>query len=283
MPKLDEMIMIEVLELLTPTQKQSILVHARQLAKGNAAAPERGNERVGWDHVKRKDQASDVAFPIDDDRPNAGPKAAAHSSTVTTASDNQGLIRCEFCKAKVKPSRYANHLRKAHKTAATAAVKPVVNSKTKLKDPHARRLCGTCSAIVDANLYDEHIRETHGTTSNPVPSSNAPMAPDRNRQKSDIPKDQSPGTTAEAAPYPPGWFIDGRKRSSKGDASRQATAKGITQSARTHPTPPSKPPVKPPKIKKKNKGAKSKGKKTQQSRKSRFRPRLLQGGLCNPR
>jgi len=171
---------------------------------------------------------------------------------------------------------------KLHSAASTAPVKSVLKSQTTLNTSPARRLCGMCEKIVDANLYDEHLRENHGTTHS-IPSK-APIAPDRNQQESDIPKAQSPGTAATS--YPPGWFIDGRKRTSNGEAPRKAPAKGITQPARAHSTPQSKPSVKPPKKKKKkkkNKGAKSKGRNTQQAKKTRFRPRLLQGGLCNPR
>ena len=196
------------------------------------------------------------------DNQNTGQRATSLSAAILPTSDEPVLTRCEFCKAKVKPSRLENHLRKAH---------------SKFSDTHARRLCGKCHSIVDANLYDEHLRDKHGTTPHPAPSSKTPVAPDR-----DTPKSQSPGTTVEASPYPPGWFIDGRKRISTGGPPRQGTAKGITQSARAHPTPPSKPPIKPPKNKKKKHGAKKKGKKTQQS-KTRFRRRLLQGGLRSPR
>lgn len=224
MPTPDEMTLGQVLELLTPIQQQSVLVHARQLAKANLAVALGGSAR----------------------------------------------IRCEVCRATVKPNRLASHMQKAH---------------NKYTSGQARRMCGACKIIVDADLYDQHLKEEHGSIPNLALSSDTAVAPDGfENQKPDAPKNLPPGTATAAAPYPPGWFIDGRKRSSTGEPSRQATVKGTTQSARAHPTPPSKPPIKPPKKRKKKiKGAKNNGKKTQQSKKSRFRPRLLQGGLCNPR
>jgi hypothetical protein len=120
---------------------------------------------------------------IDYDVPRTEQQATAHLSTTATVSDKQVLIRCEFCNAKVKSGRYANHLRKAHTTVATAAVKPVVNSRTKLKDPHARRLCGTCNAIVDANLYDEHLREKHRARAHPAPLKKTPIIPPKKNKR----------------------------------------------------------------------------------------------------
>jgi hypothetical protein len=98
------------------------------------------------------------------DNQNTGQRAASLSPAKVPTSGKPVPIRCEFCKAMVKSSRYASHLRKAH---------------SKSSDTHARRLCGKCHSIVDANLYDEHLRVKHGTTPHPAPSSKTAVAPDR--------------------------------------------------------------------------------------------------------
>lgn len=47
-------------------------------------------------------------------RKNSAQRTPARSTKTATTSDRQVLTRCEFCKAMLKPSRYAHHLRKAH-------------------------------------------------------------------------------------------------------------------------------------------------------------------------
>lgn len=229
---LHEMSLLEVLEVLTPAQKQSILVHARQLAKPNLAAVP-GNRDAGPDSATRKDQATGVARPI------------------------------------------ANNRLKPQSAPATAPLKAPVSSKTSSKASSARRLCSKCGKIFDAGRYDEHVKSEHGPASNPL-FNNPPT--DIKSQKSEIHKDHSPGLAAQ---YPPGYYIDGRKRTSN-DAPRQARVKGISQSARANTTPQSKRSVKPPKEKRK-KGAKAENKAPRKNKKSRFRKRFLQGGLCSPR
>ena len=134
----------------------------------------------------------------DDDRPKAG-QGPASSSNISRLLDKHGLVCCEFCKARVKPSRLENHLRKAH---------------NKFTDPHARRLCGKCHAIVDANSYDEHLREKHGTG---IPSSTVLLTPPR--------KIEHPGdnrrVVAHPAPSPKVPSTSSKKKKTKKHAAKK--------------------------------------------------------------
>lgn len=279
MPKpLNEMDLSEVLEMLTPPQRESILSLARRLAKPNlATSGDKLDESRNPLPLDEKGTApvlqSVMVKSRDVGAPKSGAKGPTPSSTVATTSKN-ALARCEVCKTMVWQNQMAQHLLKAHGHP---------------KNTHGRRLCGKCHTIVDANLYDEHLREKHGTTSHSAPSSKTPIAPDRNQQKPDIAKGagQSPSTSPKSAPTSTSWYIDGRTKAPAKLAASSAEppkrvgepgksvkcamcGKQIAEAefehhwAKVH----------------KNRNL---AQQTKERSKKKKTPRLIQGGLCNPR
>ncbi len=161
---LHELDLAEVLERLTPTQKDSVLAYARQFARSNLAASQHGNNRPTASDPSETKPVNTVGEASATKTAKGTPSEPAPKSNswfidgrvrkpttpTTPVAQKPKLVKCGRCGVRLIESEFNQHWKTAHPKKTGKPIK-----------------CGACGRMIDESTIEEHWRRKHSSGRKP--------------------------------------------------------------------------------------------------------------------